>query len=402
MVTIRINVGELRIGPEERNSVNQVLDSGRISEGKMAKQFEEKWANFIGTKYSIVLNSGTSALIAGLMALQYSTNRLGFGKQKKVITTPLTYIATSNAIRLSGLEPVYVDIDIDSFSIDSANIQRLLEESDDPEEFCLILPVHLMGYPCCMDRINKIANKYGLLVFEDASQAHGSLINGKRAGSLSALSSFSFYIAHNIQVGEMGAVATNDFKIMRLIRKIKANGRICDCVICTRTIGCPKMQKNNAFDPRFTHDVLGYNFKTMDIPPALGLVQLEKIEWIIEQRRKNVRYLNEGLEHLSDVIKLPEYNENVSYMAYPVVIKDIKMARNKILMKLEEKGVETRPLFGCIPTQQPSFSHLKLEYSGKLPNAELIGSHGFYVGCHQYLSQSDLDYIINVFKEVFS
>jgi len=400
---MKISVGDFRVDKEEIDAINEVLKSGVISEGERVRKFEEEWAKYIGTKYSVVLNSGTSALIAGLTALKYRQKDSKI--KKKVITTPISYIATSNAIVLSGLEPVYVDVDKDIFCITPENIRAHLEKVDTLEEYSLILPVHLMGYPCNMDEINKIAKKYGLFVFEDSAQAHGTLYKGKKVGSLSLLSGFSFYIAHNIQVGEMGAVTTNDYEIRRLVKKIKANGRMCDCYICTReTTGCPKMRADErGADPKFTHDIIGYNFKTTEFQAAIGLTQLKKIEWIIERRRQNVRYLNEGLERFSDAIQLPRYYENVSYMAYPIVIKNPKKAnRKKITMKLEQMRIETRPLFGCIPTQQPAYSYLKNKYNGILPIAESVGSNGFYIGCHQYLTQEDLDYVVKAFGVVYN
>jgi CDP-6-deoxy-D-xylo-4-hexulose-3-dehydrase len=397
-----ISVGEFRIDNIGRNAINKVLDSGRISEGENVKRFEEEWARYIGTRYSIALNSGTSALIAGLIALRHRYRKI---KEKaKIITAPISYVATSNAIVLTGFRPVFVDVDKDTFCITPENIRAYLETVRDPEQYALILPVHLMGYSCDMDEINRIAKEYGLLVFEDSAQAHGTVYRGKKVGSLSSLSDFSFYIAHNIQVGEMGAVVTNDYELIRLIKKIKANGRVCDCPICTRnTAGCPKMRSvKNDLDPRFTHDMIGYNFKTMEFQAALGLAQLRKIDWIIKRRRKNVKYLNDELEKFSSMLQLPKYDENVSYMAYPIVIVDPrKISRRKIRTRLEKMGVETRPLFGCIPTQQPAYSYLRKEYKGKLPVAESVGSNGFYVGCHQYLTREDLDYMVKAFGAVY-
>ncbi len=399
---VRISVGEFRIERAGRNAIIKVLDSGRISEGETVRKFEQEWAKYIGTKFSVALNSGTSALIAGLNALKHICKD-PIRENTKIITTPISYIATSNAIILSGFEPIYVDVDEDTFCITPENIRAHLEKVDDPEEYSLILPVHLMGFPCDMDEINKIAKEYGLCVFEDSAQAHGTLYKEKKVGSLSLLSDFSFYIAHNIQVGEMGTVTTNDYEIIRLIRKIKTNGRMCDCPVCTRnTAGCPKMRINqNDFDPRFTHDIIGYNFKTTELQTALGLTQLKRIDWIIERRRENVKYLNERLEKFSSVIQLPKYDENVSYMAYPIVVKNPKeTARKKIRMELEQRGIETRPLFGCIPTQQPAYSYLKDKYEGLLPVAKFVGSNGFYIGCHQYLTTEDLDYVVKAFGAV--
>lgn len=256
-----------------------------------------------------------------------------------------------------------------------------------------------------MIEINKIAKKHGLRVFEDSAQAHGTTINGKKTGSMSDLAAFSFYIAHNIQAGEMGAITTDNPEIKRLVDKIKAHGRTCDCFLCTRAEGkCPKMDAYEGeadFDPRFTHDIVGYNFKITEIQAALGLSQLRKVDEIISKRQANVKYLNEGLQQFSDILQFPVFSERVSYLAYPMVIKKPdSISRKKMRYELENLGVETRPLFGSIPTQQPAYSHLKSEYLGKLPNSEYLGVNGFYIGCHQYLTREDLDYIIQQFKEV--
>jgi CDP-6-deoxy-D-xylo-4-hexulose-3-dehydrase len=401
---VKINVGEFKIGDEEREAIFEVLESGRISEGEKTAEFEKQWAKYVGTSYSVATSSGTSALIVGLEALKHHKT-FCVKSNTKIITTPLTYIATSNSIVVTGFEPIYVDIDKNTFCITPEGIKIHLETINDIENYSLILPVHLMGYMCNMEEINKVAKKYGLITFEDSAQAHGSTFEGKKAGSLSALSDFSFYIAHNIQAGELGAVTTNDYELLRLMKKLKANGRVCDCPICTRKeLGCPRMMKHNGsddFDPRFTHELIGYNFKTMEFQAALALVQMKRIDEIIMKRQENVKYLNDGLENFSDILKLPVYNKNVSYLAYPIVIKDDKkISRKKLRAELEKRGIESRPLFGCIPTQQPAYSHMKSKYQGKLPVAEYAGSNGFYLGCHQYLNNDHLNYILKAFRSI--
>lgn len=403
MVKRRINVGDFRIDREERKAINEVLDSGRISEGAKVREFERRWAEYVGTKYCIATSSGAGALICTLTALKYYKN---LKEGTKVITTPLTYIADSSALTTVGFKPQYVDIDPVTFSITPQTIEAHLREAPDLENYGLILPVDLMGYPVRIDEINQIAEKYNLLVLEDSAQAHGTIYKGRRTGSGALLGIFSFYIAHNIQAGEMGAVVTNDPEISRLVRKIKAQGRACDCLICTRSRDyCPQLeayQGEEDFDPRFTHDLIGYNFKTMEFQAALALTQIRKVDEIIAKRQRNVRYLNTQLKEYQDILQLPLYSDEISYLAYPLVIKRPEaISRKELRRKLEEAGVETRPLFGCIPTQQPAYGYLKKEYERKLPNADYIGKNGFYIGCHQYLEEEDLEYIIEVFEKIF-
>ena len=400
----KISVGDFRFGVDEKKIILEVLESNRISEDKMVFNFEKEWSKFIGTKYCVAVNSGTSALIAGLTALLYSDNFPKVNKGTKVITTPTTYIATSNAIKLVGMEPVYVDVDPIKFTILPEQIETLLKESNNPDEYSIILLVHPMGYPCDMDRINAIAKKYNLIVFEDASEAHGTKYKDKIVGSLSLLASYSFYIAHNIQAGEMGAVVTNDSKIFKLLKKIKANGRLCDCLICTRRFGnCKHRDKNpnTDKDPRFLHDLIGYNFKTMEFPAAIALTQLKRVNQIIEKRQRNIKRINNGLETFNDILQLPIYSEEISYLTYPIVLKKNKKINRKILReKLEINGIESRAFFPCIPTQQPAYNYLKRKYNCKLPNAEFLGENAFYIGCHQYLTNNDIDYIVEVFRKI--
>lgn len=399
-----IRVGEFKLGEEEKKAINEVLESGRISEGPKVREFENKFAEYVGTKYSVAVSSGTAALITGFEAIKV---KFRIKPKQKVLTTPLTYISTSNAVVLTGFEPIYVDVDKDTFCITPENIRACLEAADDVSQYSVILPVHLMGYSSDMREINAIAKDFNLIVFEDSAQAHGTMYGGKKTGSLSLLADFSFYIAHNIQAGELGAITTDDREIYALSKKIKANGRACDCDICKRSEGkCPKLKLHKGtddFDPRFTHELIGYNFKTMEFQAALAIVQLNKADWIKKRRGENVKFLNDVLSQYSDMLQLPKFDQMVSYLAYPIIIKQPeKLSRHKVRMALEELGIETRPLFGCIPTQQPAYSYLKNLYINKLPIAEYVGRNGFYIGCHQYLSDDDLNYVVDSFKKILA
>ena len=400
----RISVGDIQISVQDRAAINEVLDAGRISEWKKVSEFEKLFADYINTKHCVAVNSGTSALIVGLSALIYDSRFPKIKEGSKVITTPLTYVATINAIVLTGLEPVFIDVDPYSFSILPQKIEEHLKSVNDPENYSILLPVHLMGYSCDMDEINRIARKYDLVVLEDSAQAHGSQYKSQRTGSLSLISAFSFYVAHNIQAGEMGAVMTDDEKLKNLMRRLKANGRVCDCSVCTRPNGyCPYFPQDEDFDPRFVHDVIGYNFKVMEFEAALGVSQLRKADLIFVKRQNNVRFLNEHLDKYSDDLQLPAFSENVSYLAYPIVIKEhSKFTRKYLREELEKNGIESRPLFGCVPTQQPAYNYLKEEYEGKIPNAEYAGKNAFYIGCHQYLNHDDLEYVVYIFDKILS
>lgn len=400
-----ISVGDFHITDGGKKKLIKVIESNNISEGKFVKEFENKFAQYVGTKYAVAVNSGTSALIAALTAVLYNKDLKN--RNKKVITTPLNFIATINAITLTGYEPVFVDVEKESFNIDPDMIETILDKTKKRDDFSLILPVHLFGYPCKMEEINKIAKKYNISVIEDSSQSHGSLYKNKKTGSLSLLSTFSFYMAHSLQAGEMGAVLTNSNSFYNLCKKIKVHGRICNCIVCQRKKNrCPYITKwehyDNDIDPKFTHDLIGYNFKITEFQAALALAQLENIERILVKKRDNVRFLNKHLSKYSDILALPPYKDDVSYLAYPVVIKPkCKLSRKDLRSKLEKNGIETRPLFSCIPLHQKAYSHYRHIYIGKLPNAEYLATNGFYIGCHQYLTEGDLAYIVKILDSIF-
>ena len=254
-------IADFRIGEEERKAIECVLDTNRITEGHETRKFEDEFARFIGTKFCSAVSSGTAALICGLTALTYDDRFPKIVRGSRVVVSPVTYISTVNAIVLSGLEPVFVDIDPATFALLPEQVERAFHEE---EGISLILPVHLMGYPNDMDALCSIARAHAVEIFEDAAQAHGSIYKGRKTGTFGVFADYSFYIAHNIQAGEMGALVTNDKDLWKLAKKIKTNGRMCSCRECMRSkSACP--YKDEDFDPRFTHDVIAYNFKTMDL-----------------------------------------------------------------------------------------------------------------------------------------
>ena len=396
-MTRRVRVGEFRVDDEIRTAVNRVLDRGFVSEGPETENFESAFSKYIGTKHAVAVNSGTSALVAGLLALKAKMRSEG-QNPTKVITTPLSYVATANAIVLAGMEPVFADVDTETLCLDPERAREAIDDECEGDD-CILLPVHLMGYVCDMDELNGIARGHGIRVFEDSSQAHGSLYKGKRAGSMSDLSSYSFYVAHNIQAGELGAVLTNDMDIVRMVRKLKANGRVCDCPVCVRGEGkCPRFGKEEQWDPRFLHDEVGYNFKTTEFSTAIANAQIARADEIAAKRRENFVRLNTLLEKHSDTLELPKYSEDLSYLGYPIVIRDARtIGREQLQQRLEKHGVETRPLFGCIPLHQPAYRQMKAKYEGTLPNASRLGSQGLYIGCHQYLTEEDLLFVSDAF-----
>lgn len=367
----RISIGDLQLSQAAKDNLDSVIRSNRVTEHKMVRRFEDAWAEYIGVSHCVAMSSGWGALVVALSAARIL---LDLEPKAAVLTTPLTYIATISAILCAGLYPAFTDVD--------------------PETFCMVgkfypslaLPVDLMGYAA------KIPPGP---VIEDAAEAHGTIdAHGRKCGSRGWAGCFSFYVAHNIQAGEMGCITTNDREFAALCRSLKAQGRACTCRVCTRSTYCPHTDET---DPRFTHERWGYNFKSNEFAAAIALAQVAEADEIKERRLDNVDILNSLLVGMCRYgLRLPYFDERVSYMGYPLVLDDWH-DREKVCRELEKQGIETRPLFGAVH-RQPAWKYPV----GRYPIAERLGRQGFYIGCHQYLSRGDLNYMAEVIRGVLA
>jgi CDP-6-deoxy-D-xylo-4-hexulose-3-dehydrase len=378
-----IRIGDIQFGPEERAAIDRVTDRAWVSEGPEVRAFEDEFAAWCGSRFCVAVSSGTAALMVGLKASQQMM------PIKRVLIPALTFIADANAVKLCGMEPVFADVD--GFVMDAGEVGY--------HEFDLVLPVHLFGYPCDMETIIKRAawHTHQTMVAEDACEAHGTMLGALKAGAVGTWGAFSFYIAHTVQAGEMGCLVTDNPDLAAAFRSLKAHGRACDCRQCTRnTTGCVKIGKGYP-DPRFRANCAGWNFKASEFTAAIARAQLAKVDENLERRRDNVQHLNSLLSESTDLVELPPYDENVGYMAYPLVLRQA-MVRDRVVAALAKRGLESRPMFGCIPTQQPAYAEYR--DAGDWPVADRLGADGFYVGCHQYLTEGDIITMAETIKGV--
>ena len=243
------------INEEEIEAVREVLQSRRLIDphGSKIILFERMFSQFIGVRYSVATNSGTAALHTCFASLKLN-------KDDEVITSPFSFVASADAILMVGAKPVFVDIELDTYTIDTTLIEDKITDKTR-----VIEAVHLYGLPCNMDEISKLANRYGLKVVEDAAQAHGAKYNGKMAGSLGDVSAFSFWPSKNITTGGGGMLVTNSEEIYNFAKLFRFAGE----------------------KGEYKHVMLGYDYVMPEIQAAIGIVQLNKINYIIEKRRRN-------------------------------------------------------------------------------------------------------------------
>jgi len=274
----------------EEEALIEVLRSGcwgRIS-GKKNEEFEEKFSQFVGARYGVTCVNGTAALEIALRAM-------GIGKGDEVIVPAYTFIATASACMLVGADPVFVDIDPNTYNIDPGQIEQAITAKTKA-----IIPVHISGCPANMDEIMKVASKYNLLVLEDAAQAHGAEWKGVKVGSIGDMASFSFQASKNINAGEGGAITTNNKKFADMAWSPKNVGRV----------------KDGGW---YDHPILGWNYRMTEFQAAILLVQMERIEEQMEKREENAKYLVEGLKKIGGVDPLAP-DEGVTRHAYHLFI----------------------------------------------------------------------------------
>jgi perosamine synthetase len=388
---INIGVGGLVISREDKRMVNQVLDSGRLSYGPFTKRFEQEFARMHDSAFATFTNSGTSSLQIALAVLK---EKYGWADGDEVIVPAVTFIATSNIVLYNGMRPVFVDVEPDTFDIDPKRI----EEAITPRTRAII-PVHLLGLPCDMDPIMEIAKRHGLRIIEDSCETMFARYKGKAVGSFGDIGCFSTYVAHYIVTGVGGLDTTSDPDLAVRLRSMMNHGRDSIYISIDDDNVEDSKKHEEIVAKRFSFVTLGYSFRCTEMEGALGLSQLQRKDKIIKRRKAiAARYLR-GLRDLRDHLQFqacPKDRDNV-YMLFGIVCKGGD--KKELVNFLEGSGIETRDLLPLI--NQPVYRKLFGDIEDRYPVAKHLGEAGFYIGCHQYLSNADVKYVIGKFHEFY-
>ena len=392
----RITVGTVAVGDDGKKRVMAALERGRISGGKYVQEFEEAFAAYHGLKYGIAVSSGTDADAVAYAALL----ERGAERGDEVIVPALTFISVANAALHAGLVPRFADVDAESYNLNPSAVEAAITPRTRA-----VMAVHNFGRPAAMAELGDVAQRHGLTLLEDAAEAHGARYRGALVGTFGAMATYSFYVAHILTTGEGGMVITDDAELARLCRSLRAHGRACDCKVCVLNVDssyCPLRYKyGEDTDIRFHFERVGFSSKMNELEAALGVEQVARMDDIVAARRARLEYYNEHLAKYEDVLKLFRSGpgEEISPLCYPLVVKEnAPFKRFELTKHLEQRGVETRPAFGCIPTQQPAYRGMG-HREGEFPGAEYVGARGFYIGCHQNIADDDAAYVIEVFDE---
>lgn len=373
-----IPYGTQNIEEEDIKAVVSVLKSDFISTGPKIKEFEEKFAKYVGSKYAVAVSSGT-------VALHCATLVAGLNKDDEVITTPLTFIATSNVILYCGAKPVFVDINPSTLNIDENLIESKITDTTKA-----IIPVHFAGLPCEMDKIKEIAHKHNLIIIEDASHALGGEYKNIKIGSIGDMTTFSFHPVKHITTGEGGMITTNNETLYKKL-------------LLYRNHGITRNEEDfvNAKDGNWYYEQieLGYNYRLTDFQSALGIVQLGKMNYSLLRRNEIVELYEKELKNITE-IELPtnSLNGKSAWHLYIIKIIDKKINRKLVFDELRNRNIGVNVHY--IPVYFNPY-YEKIGYSkGICPNAEKVYQQIITLPIHPKMTNEDVKYITENIKNI--
>lgn len=384
-------------------AVNASLDFW-LTSGPETEKFERDFAKYVNMRHSFMVNSGSSANLIALSAL--TSNKLGERSLKpgdEVLTVAAGFPTTVTPILQNNLTPVYVDVDLGTYV---ANIDAL--ESAISSRTKAIMMAHTLGNPFDLTKVSELAKKYNLWVIEDSCDALGGTYLNQKIGSFGDISTFSFYPAHHITTGEGGAVTTKKAALKPIIESFRDWGRDCWCApgcdnTCLKRFDWQLGELPAGYDHKYTYSHLGYNLKSGDIQAAIGLAQLSKIDDFVLQRRKNWEFLRKNLLDLSDYLILPEKTagSDPSWFGFAITLKEAcKISRNDLVLKLNEKKIGTRLLFGGNLLKQPAFINTPRRVHDALDNTDKIMNDTFWIGVWPGLNEEMLSYVVSEIKKL--
>ena len=389
----QIGVGGLTISARAKALVMEVLDSGRLSAGPMMARFESEIASIHGCRYGLMCNSGTSALQIALAALK---ERYGWQDGDEILVPALTFVATSNVALYNGLTPVFVDVEREFFDIDPHKI----EERITPRTRAVI-PVHIAGLPCDMTPILEIAQRRNLRIIEDSCEAMFVNYEGRPVGSFGDVACFSTYIAHIVSTGVGGLCTTNDPELLVCMKSLMNHGRDSIYIRYDDDQEAKGSELFQIANSRFSFIRFGHSFRCTEMEAAIGLAQIEDRQTRMSRRQEAANRLTNGLTPFSNHLQLPRARQGAEhgFMFYPLAIIDPAVQRNDLILFLEARGIETRYLLPLI--SQPIYRKLFGNLDAQYPVAAWLNENAFYIGCHPEMSDEDIEYVIEQFKQFF-
>ena len=386
----------------DENELKFMVDAsldGWLTTGRFNEEFEKKLAHFLGVKYLLTTNSGSSANLLAFSAL--TSDQLGdraIQSGDEVITVAGGFPTTVNPMMHYGITPVFVDLDLATHNIDVTQ----LENAYSPKVKAVML-AHSLGNPFNLKEILEFCKKYNLWLIEDNCDALGSKYNGQLTGTFGDIGTLSFYPAHHITMGEGGAVFTQNAKLKKIIESFRDWGRDCYCQpgkdnTCGKRFNWQLGNLPQGYDHKYTYSHMGFNLKITDMQAACGLAQLDKLDSFIKARKDNFDYLKEKLKSCDEFIHLPEATENSepSWFGFLITLKEnAGVNRVDFLKYLDQNKIGTRLLFAGNLTKQPYMINRQYRIVGNLDNTDYIMNNSFWIGVYPGLTKEMLNFVVN-------
>ena len=377
-----------------------------LTTGPFAEQFEKQFARFFGRRYSVLVNSGSSANLLALSAL--TSRKLGERRLvpgDEVITVAAGFPTTVNPIIQCGLIPVFIDIELSTYNVDV----RQLDAARSDRTRAVIL-AHTLGNPFDLAAVKTFAEEHRLWLIEDCCDAVGSIYQGKPVGTFGDLATTSFYPAHHITMGEGGAVVGDVPLLKTIVESFREWGRDCWCDpgkanTCGKRFDWCLGELPHGYDHKYIYSHIGYNLKATDMQAAVGVAQLQKLPHFIEARKHNFAILTAGLRDLEEFFVLPSAtpNSNPSWFGFPLLVRpEAPFSRPEVIAFLEERKIASRALFGGNLTRQPAYQNVRYRTIGDLRNSDLVMNNLFWIGVYPGLTPEMLDYMLHSLQHFVS
>ncbi|HWV17795.1 MAG TPA: lipopolysaccharide biosynthesis protein RfbH [Rhodocyclaceae bacterium] len=393
------------IGAKELQLMVEASLDGWLTTGRFNAMFEERLAQFLGVKYVITVNSGSSANLVAFSTL--TSPKLGERAIKpgdEVIGVAAGFPTTVNPILQFGAVPVFVDVDLATHNIDASKIEAAIS----PKTKAIML-AHSLGNPFNLDVVTALCKKHNLWLVEDCCDALGATYGGELVGTFGDIATLSFYPAHHITMGEGGAVFTNNAELKTIAESFRDWGRDCYCQpgkdnTCNKRFCWKLGDLPEGYDHKYTYSHLGYNLKISDMQAACALAQMDRVKDFIAQRRANFAYLKERLQSCAEFLHLPEAtpNSEPSWFGFPLVLKEgAGVDRVDLINFLEQNKIGTRLLFAGNLTRQPYMMGRNFRVSGTLTNTDVVMNRTFWLGVFPGLSREMLDFTVEKLESFF-